>query len=216
MILGKKGDVYFPGSSDFMETAKKKEAVFANSEKKVVYLVSSINVRKGNPKGIKSLNDLTKSGVKVVIARPDNVCVGAYAVEIIEKALTPEKVRAIRNNIVNYTESCEKTATVITLNMADAIIGWSVFQFWNPDMIETIPLKPEEIVRIAYIPIAISRFTKQPKLAQSFIDYILSPEGKAIFIKHHYFMEPSEAIKYVGAKKTIGGEYAVPKIWMEK
>jgi len=60
MKLSKKGDLYFPGSSDFMELAKKEDLVFPESEKIVVYLVSAINVQKGNPKGIHSLRDLTK------------------------------------------------------------------------------------------------------------------------------------------------------------
>src|SRR4030042_194717 len=46
MMLGKKGDIYFPGSSDFMETAKKKKVVYEETERKVVYLVPAINVRK--------------------------------------------------------------------------------------------------------------------------------------------------------------------------
>ena len=33
MMLGKKGDIYFPGSSDYMELAKKKEVVFPETEK---------------------------------------------------------------------------------------------------------------------------------------------------------------------------------------
>src|SRR5512135_2979348 len=42
MKLSKKGDLYFPGSSDFMELAKKEGLVFPESEKIVVYLVSAI------------------------------------------------------------------------------------------------------------------------------------------------------------------------------
>ncbi|MBF0361725.1 MAG: molybdate ABC transporter substrate-binding protein [Oligoflexia bacterium] len=213
MILAKKGDIYFPGSSDFMELAKKKGVVWSESEKRVAYLVSAINVRKGNPKNIKSLNDLTAPGIRLAIARPDNVCVGAYAVEIIEKALSKEKIKLLKKNIVNYTESCEKTATAITLNMVDAVIGWSVFKFWNPQMIETIPLKEKEIVRIAYIPIAISKYTKDKNLAQKFIDFILSSEGKAIFKRHHYFMDLPEVEEYVGSAKPVGGEYVVPSNW---
>ena len=109
MMLGEKGDRISP-VLHFMETAKEKGVVYNETEKKVVYLVSSINVRKGNPKNIRKLSDLTAPGLRVAIARPDTVCVGLYAVEIIEKNLTKEQIRALRKNIVNYTESCEKTA----------------------------------------------------------------------------------------------------------
>lgn len=216
MMLGKKGDIYFPGSSDFMETAKKKGAVYSETERKVVYLVSSINVRKGNPKNIRKLSDLTAPGLRVAIARPDTVCVGLYAVEIIEKNLTKEQIRALRKNIVNYPESCEKTATSISLNTADAVLGWSVFQYWDPERIETVNLAKEEIVRVGYIPIAISKYTKDRGAARKFIDFILSDEGKAIYRKYHYFMTPEEAHRSIGMQKPVGGEYSAPAEWISK
>ncbi len=85
MMLARKGDIYFPGSSDFMELAKKKGAVFPETERDVVYLVPAINVRKGNPKKIHTLRDLARPGLRVAIANPEGVCVGLYAVETIEK-----------------------------------------------------------------------------------------------------------------------------------
>ncbi len=216
MILGKKGDLYFPGSSDFMEIAKKKGVVYPETEKHVVYLVPTINVKKDNPKNIKSLRDLTKPNLKIAIATPESVCVGAYAVEIIEKNFTLEEKTAFRKNLINYTESCEKTATAISLNIVDAVIGWHVFEHWDPQRIQTIPLKKEEIIRIGYIPIAISKFTQNKALAQKFIDFLLSEEGKSIFRKYHYFMTPIEAFSWLGEEKPIGGEYIVPKEWIKK
>jgi molybdate transport system substrate-binding protein len=216
MTLGKTGDIYFPGSSDFMEVAKKKDLVFPETERNVVYVVPAINVQKGNPKGVKSLKDLAKPGLRVAIANPESVCVGLYAVEIFEKNLKPVELTALKKNLVNYTESCEKTATAISLKAADAVIGWSVFQYWDPERIETIPLKKTEIVRIGYIPIAISKFTKNRALAQRFIDYILSDEGRSIFRKYRYFMSPDEASAWIGEKKPVGGEYEVPAGWIAK
>lgn len=216
MELGKLGDIYFPGSSDFMEVAKRKGLVFPESEKKVVYLAPAINVQRGNPKGVKTLKDLTRPGIRVAIASPEAVCVGLYAVEIVEKNFTPAELAAFRKNIVNYTESCEKTATAISLKAADAVIGWSVFEHWDPDRIQTIPLKKSEVVRIGYIPIAVSKFTKNRALAQQFIDYILSDEGRAIFKKYRYFMTPDEASAWIGEAKPVGGEYKLPAEWVAK
>lgn len=216
MALARVGDIYFPGSSDFMEIAKRKGLVFPESEKNVVYLVPAINVQKGNPKSIKSLKDLTKPGLRVAIASPDAVCVGLYAVEIIERNMSPDEKAALRKNLVNYTESCEKTATAISLKAVDAVMGWRVFQYWDPERIETVPLKQKEIVRIGYIPVAISKFTANRPLAQKFIDYVLSDEGRAIFKKYHYFMTADEAFAWIGERKPIGGEYKVPEGWTTK
>jgi len=213
MKLSKKGDLYFPGSSDFMELAKKEGLVFPESEKIVVYLVSAINVQKGNPKGIHSLRDLTKDRIRVAIANPEMVCVGTYAVEIIEKNLTPSEKEKFKKNLVNYTESCEKTASVISLKAVDAVIGWRVFQYWDPERIESILLKPEAISRIGYIPIAISRFTEDKIAAQKFIDFLSSSHGKTTFQKYHYLMDIQEAHRFTKPDTPVGGEYLLPEEW---
>jgi molybdate transport system substrate-binding protein len=215
MRLSKQGDVYFPGSSDFMEVAKKQGAVFPETERQVVYLVPAINVQKGNPKGIQSLKDLCTPGIRVAIANPETVCVGLYAVELIERQFRPAEKEAFRKNLLNYTESCEKTATAVSLRTVDAVIGWSVFEHWDPARIDTIPLKPDQISRVGYIPIAISAFTKDRAKAQSFLDFVLSAEGRAIFAKFHYFATPEEAFKAIGQTKPVGGSYELPAGWIQ-
>jgi molybdate transport system substrate-binding protein len=213
MKLMKKGDLYFPGSSDFMEVAKKEGLVFPETEKIVVYLIPAINVQKGNPKRIYSLKDLSKDGIRVAIANPEFVCLGTYAVEIIEKNFNSIEKENLKRNLVNYTESCEKTANAISLKAVDAVIGWRVFQYWDPERIETVYLKPDEIPRIGYIPIAISKYSQDKTLAQKFIEFLLSPEGKTIFQKYHYLMDLKEARQFTKPDTPIGGEYLLPKEW---
>jgi len=216
MKLARQGDLYFPGSSDYMEKAKRDGDVLPDTEKVIVYLVSAINVQKGNPHQIRTLKDLTRPGLKVAIANPEGVCVGAYAVEILENEFSPDEMAAFRKNLVNYSESCEKTATAISLKMADAVIGWSVFEHWDPERIETVRLNKDQIPRIGYIPIAISTFTKNREAAQSFIDFLTGPEGRSVFAKYQYFATAEEASSYIGEKKPIGGEYVVPAAWIKK
>jgi len=213
MKLAKRGDLYFPGSSDFLEVAKREGLVFPDSEKVVVYLVPAINVQKGNPKEIHTIKDLTKEGVRVAIANPETVCVGTYAVEIVEKNLDPSHKEKFKKNLVNYAESCEKTANIISLKAVDAVLGWRVFQYWDPERIETIYLRQEEIPRIGYIPIAISKFTRDKALAQKFIDFLLSPHGKSVFRKHHYLMDLQEARQFTKPNTPVGGEYVLPDEW---
>lgn len=213
MKLSKRGDLYFPGSSDFMEIAKREGVVLSETERIVVYLIPAINVQKGNPKGIHSLRDLTKEGIRVAIANPEFVCIGTYAVEIVEKNLSPLEKERFKKNLVNYTESCEKTANAISLKAVDAVIGWRVFRYWDPERIETIYLKPGEIPRIGYISIAISKFTQDRNKAQQFIDFLISDQGKTLFRKYHYLMDIQEARQFTHAHTPVGGEYKLPKEW---
>ena len=111
MKLTRRGDLYFPGSSDFMELAKREKLVVPDTEKLVVYLLPAINVPADNPKKIEKLADLGKPGVRVGIARPDTVCVGLYAVEV----MTHNKVvDLVKPRIVTNAESAQKVSSSIS------------------------------------------------------------------------------------------------------
>ena len=209
MKLSHMGDIYLAGSPDFMEKAKKEKIVDPASIKIVAYLIPAINVQKGNPKKILSLRDLARKDVQLVIANPPTVCVGLYAVEVFE---TNKLTDLIKPRIKSYTESCEKTANLIALGGADAVMGWEVFAKWAPDKIETILLKPEEIPRISYIAIAVSTFAKNKKRAEDFVNFVVSSAGKKEFKEKGYLTDEQAARRYA-PQAVIGGEYVLPQGW---
>jgi molybdate transport system substrate-binding protein len=209
MLLSGRGDIYMPGSPDFMERAKKAGAVDAGSFCIAAYLIPAINVQKENPKNIQILQDLTREDVRLIIANPKVVCVGLYAVEIFEaNGLSAQ----LRPRITSYTESCARTANTLAMGGADAVIGWRVFQFWNPRRIRTVLLKPEQIRRIAYIPIAVARFVRNRELAEKFVHFATSPFAKSILKRHGYILEENEARRYAPDAR-IGGDYKLPEGW---
>lgn len=63
---------------------------------------------------------------------------------------------------------------------------------------------------------AIAKYTQNKALAQRFIDFLLSEEGKAIYRKYNYFITLDEALAWLGQKKPVGGEYVVPEDWHKK
>jgi molybdate transport system substrate-binding protein len=210
LLLARRGDIYLPGSSDFMEKAKRKEVVEPDTEVRLAYLIPAINVAKGNPKEIRSLDDLAKGGVRVGVARPDAVCVGLYAVE----TLTARELgEAVRPNIVNFAESCRKTAQMLSLGLVDAVLGWAVFGRWEPERIETIFLKPQEVRRIGYIPAALSSFAEEREVAEGFLRYLTKPVAKAILHEKGYFVELEEARAHTAPDTPVGGEFPLPKGW---
>jgi molybdate transport system substrate-binding protein len=176
------------------------------SAKIVAYLVPAINVQPGNPKNIQSLSDLAKQGIKVGIGNPTTVCVGLYSIEILDNN---HLLADVYKNIVTQAASCDNTATLISLKSVDAIMGWSVFHAWDPNNIDTIYLKPEQISRLAYIPAAISTFAKEKEAAAVFIDFLISPTGQGIFKKWGYDVTEVEARKYA-PNAQIGGDYQIP------
>lgn len=182
MILARRGDVYVPGSDDFMTTAEEKGAVEKGRRKLICYLMAMICVQKGNPKGIQHLEDLAKPGLRVGIAQPKAVCLGDVALEVFEITGLKEKIWP---NIVTQAASCEQTATILKLKQVDAVIGWDVFAKWYPEDIQTIAL-PKEAQRWRYIPAAVTKFASDAAEAQRFVNFLSSKVGKAIFKKHGY------------------------------
>lgn len=69
MVLEKTGDIYVPGSDDYMDKAEKQKAVIPATRRIVAYLVPVMLVARGNPKQIRSLKDLARPKVKVGLAR---------------------------------------------------------------------------------------------------------------------------------------------------
>ena len=210
MQLARRGDVYLPGSSDFMELAKRRELVDSLSEVRLFYLVPAIAVARGNPQGIRSLEDLARPGLRVGIARPETVCVGLYGVEALERSGLAERVRP---NIVNWAESCEKTAQMLSLGLVDAVLGWDVFDDWDPARIETVPYPPERVPRIGYAPAAVSVFAREPDLGRQFLAFLSGPEGKEAFRRHGYLASLEEARAIARPDTPVGGEFPLPEGW---
>lgn len=206
MKLAKEGDLYIPGSPDYIVIAERDGVIEPGSAQLVAYLIPAIVVQPGNPKNIKTLADLANPGIKIGIGNPESVCVGLYAIEILIRS---NLLESVGKNIVTYAESCDKTASIVALKAVDAVLGWEVFSAWSPKSMETVFLTPEQIPRIAYIPVSISKFTKDKEAANKFANFLVSPEGKKIFTKWGYITSESEARKY-SPNASIGGEYRLP------
>lgn len=185
-MLAKKGDVFVPGSDDFMDTAEKKGVIADGTRQIACYLVPVIAVQKGNPKGIKTVADLTKPGVRVGIGVPKAVCLGDIALEVFDKLGVSEQVKP---NIVTHAESCGAVANLLKLKQIDATIGWDVFATESPNEIETIPL-PEGTTARRNIPGAVFTFSKEPELAGQFITFMATSDfSRQAFKKHGFTIE---------------------------
>jgi molybdate transport system substrate-binding protein len=211
MQLSQSGDVYIPSSPDYIEMAEQKGVIKPDSFEIIAYLVPTILVQEGNPKGITSLNDLSRPGITLGIGNPETVCVGLYAAEILNYN---HLMSDVGRNIVTLAESGEKTANLVTLKSVDAVIGWRVFANWQPESIDVIDLKPGQIPRIAYIAAAISNFTKNRTAAQEFIDYLTYPQSQHILSKWGYISTQGEALMFAPNAK-VGGVYELPKDFYE-
>lgn len=192
------GDLYIPGSDDFMDRAEKQDAVLTDTRTILVYLVPAICVPKGNPKGVKTLEDFTKPGLRVVVGDTKSVCLGAIAEELFTKVGNWE---AVQKRVASYGNSCENVAQTLLLGESDAAIGWDVQAKQNPDKIEAIAI-PKELNRVRNIPAATIRWSKQPEAAKAFVRFLVTDEAKQIWAEHGYAItaDGEDATKSVGSE----------------
>ncbi|MBW1645686.1 MAG: molybdate ABC transporter substrate-binding protein [Deltaproteobacteria bacterium] len=204
--LSRQGDVYLPGSPDYIERAARKKLIFPDSVRRVSYLVPAIIVVPGNPRRITSLDDLARPGVRIALGNPETVCIGQYALEIFQQnRLLPR----IMNNVVVFGGSCAKTANMVAMGQVDAMIGWRVLQYWNPDRLRAVPIAGDRIPRLSYIPVCIPVYCRNREAAAKFIDFILSTRGRTVYRRWGYLTSESEARTFA-RRAVIGGRCRLP------
>lgn len=177
MELTKEGDVFVGGSLNDMEIAQQKE--FTKEYHKVVYHIPAIGVPKGNPAGITCLADLAKPGVKLVLGDEQSNAIGKKGAKIFAK----NKLE-VEKNVVARDATVNEIVTHLAMKQGDAGLIWEDNGFEAKD-IEVITI-PEEQNVIDMVPVCRLSFSQQPELAQQFVDFVISPEGQAIFEKNGF------------------------------
>ncbi|MBW2277074.1 MAG: substrate-binding domain-containing protein [Deltaproteobacteria bacterium] len=210
--LSRSGEIYLPGSPDYAIIAERKKQIIPGSDRTVAYLVPAIVTPKGNPKKIDNLADLSRPGLKLGIGNPETVCLGLYGFELLEHN---RLLDSVLRNVVTFGASCSKTANLAAMSQVDAILGWRVFHYWNPERMDIVTIANDEIPRISYIPITIPVYTRSRQLSEDFIAFVLSERGKAVYEKLGYLTDLDQARSFAPAA-TIGGEYQLPEDYFER
>ncbi len=203
--LSKSGEIYLPGSPDYVIIAERRKLIHPDSDRIVAYLVPAIITPAANPAHVRCLEDLARPDLRVGIGNPETVCLGLYGMELLE---LNGLLDGVLENVVTFGASCSKTANLAAMGHVDAILGWRVFHFWNPERMAFVPIAPEKIPRISYIPIAIPVYTRDRKLSEAFIDFVLSNRCRAVYEKFGYLTDFEQARTFAPNAK-VGGEYAL-------
>lgn len=139
---------------------------------------AGILVRKGNPKKIKSLDDLTKSGVKILDVNGAGQ-LGMWEDLAGRKGLIP----GISKNIAISVKS---SAEAIDLWKANASYdAWITYESWHyrlSDVTELVQF-PEEEKLYRGTPVAVTKVSSNKKEANQFIDYLKSDASHKVFQK---------------------------------
>jgi molybdate transport system substrate-binding protein len=140
---------------------------------------------------ITSLLDLTKPGIRIEMA-DKSVPVGNYALQVLTKidatygnSSSPlfkgaewvgfkDKVLA---NVVSYDTNVEEVVTKVATGTADVGFAYKSDAINRANEVTFLTI-PDEVNMIAVYPIGLINDSGHSKLAQEFIDYVLSAEGQ--------------------------------------
>jgi molybdate transport system substrate-binding protein len=185
MELTRKGDVYMPGATYYFDLAREKG--LTDYEQLIAYHVPVIAVPKGNPAGITSLSDLAKPGVTVILGDSKAAAIGKMGNKIIEKNGIYD---AVETNVIARGATVNELIVYTSMKQADASIIWEDLVV-NSEKIDIVEIPREQNI-IKIIPIGTLTFSEKKDTATKFVDFVASPEGKAIFEKHGFTAYPNE------------------------
>src|SRR5215210_96431 len=181
---GAPADVFASAAQEEMDTAVD-DGVVAGEPEVFVRNREVVMVPADNPANIKSLRDLARPGIKLVLAE-EGVPAADYALEILDKANADygsDFKQDVLSNVVSREADVRASVSRVALGDADATFGYA--SDYTPDVrdkVNVIPIPPDQNI-IATYPIAALKDAKSPELAQKWVDLVVSDEGQRVLEK---------------------------------
>lgn len=159
------------------------------AEKPVVFARNRLVVilPRTNPARIGKLQDLAKSGIKLVIGA-DAVPVGRYSRVMLQNlsrdpAFSTDFASRTLRNVVSEEENVKSVVGKVQLGEADAGIVYRSDVTASVARFVTVLEIPESANVLASYPIAIVRNTGQADAARAFVELVLSREGQEVLAR---------------------------------
>ncbi|MCF7848337.1 MAG: molybdate ABC transporter substrate-binding protein [Kiritimatiellales bacterium] len=173
MKAGMRPDAYFACDSSYMEQVSD---LFLDridvAETDMVILV-----HKGNPKNIRSLEDLSKPGVRVAVANPKYSALGGLSVKLLKKAGLYDSVQK------NITYGDAPTADLLTVRVRtdreDAAIVYRANTVYVTEELDVVEI--DHPAAHAIQPVSVAKDSKYRYLMERLVSAILSAESQERF-----------------------------------
>jgi sulfate transport system substrate-binding protein len=152
-------------------------------------------VRPGNPKGIRSWDDLVRDGVEVITPNPFtsggarwNV-MAAYGAQLEQgksEDLGIEYLRQLFSNVPVQDKSARESLQTFTGGKGDILIAYENEVITAQQEGEELEyVIPDQTILIEN-PVAVTTDSQNPQQAQAFVDFLRSPESQRIFGEQGY------------------------------
>lgn len=209
----RRGDVYV--CHDPFGTVAEREG-FTTDVLTVAVLRPVIVVPKGNPKGIKGLDDLGRPGLRLALPDPQYATAGVVLQAMLEKAGLREEVDA---NAVTRARESSMLANAVALGTGniDAAVCWDAIARQHPNDLTVIPIAPDynvdavtsasgKVYQVDSIRVTacVLKFTSHSKEVKTLLDLCISEEGRRIFSEAGFtLVEPAPEVAKSGTESGV-------------
>ena len=184
-----KGDLFMPGAALYVDRAVEEGLADASTRRAVAVFIPVIFTRKGNPKGISGLSDLTRPGLRLGLGDERACAVGRKTVKIFEKNGIEQA--AVDANVVVKTTTVNDLGVRVKLGTVDAVILWDANARHFADDGTVVPIPAEQNLP-STIPVVRLNSSRHPQAAQRFIDFVTSENARSILTANGYSVALSE------------------------
>lgn len=184
--LTEMGDLFFPAEKFYMDQALDRDLIF--EWQAVAAFTPVIAVRKGNPKHVRTLQDLTRADLDVGLADPEAAAVGKTAKALLESR---GLWKSVKPRVKTYTATVNELGNALKIGSLDVGIIWDAVASWYPEDVEMIEIPDARPWRAA-ICMGILRQTTQLEQSKVFYHLVKSPEGQAVFKRFGFGAPPLE------------------------
>ncbi len=145
-------------------------------------LAPVLAVAKGNPKGLRALEDLARPGLKVALSDPQYSTCG----EMVMKLLKAKGIwDAVMKNVENRLAKGHTTlGNLLKTGAIDAAVLWNGVAFTFRDSLEVVPTPYEYDSEVKVRVIALN-YSRRPERLKAFMDFVRA-DGQGIFARHGY------------------------------
>ncbi len=160
---------------------KVKDAGKYSSSVAVGYLRPVLLVKKGNPKGIKSVEDLAAKDVQIGIGDPRYSTCGEMFVKMLEGKGLKDRVMA---HVKLQARTHQEIASGLIVGPLDVAVAWNFVAVLDQEKTEVV--KTDEKYEEIRVTIVGLKDAAHPIMRDAFIETCGTKQAKAVFAKHGY------------------------------
>jgi molybdate transport system substrate-binding protein len=176
---GQKGDILIT-HDPYLDYTRDANALADSAH--VGFVAPVLAVQKGNPKGLKAIEDLTRLGLKVALTDAQYSTCGEMVFALLDKKGIKD---AVMKNVENrLTKGHSTLGTFLKTQAVDAVIMWNGVANTFKDSLDIVrtPYEYENEIRVHIITLS---YSKQQESLRKFIE-LAKQRGPEIYAEHGY------------------------------